>query len=210
MYNDEGETGPRVMPERLKEFATKVFIKMGVPAEDAATVADVLVAADIRGVRSHGIARLHMYINRLENGTMKPVSDIKIVSETLATARIDGGGGMGHPISKFAMELAMEKARAVGAGFVTVFNSSHYGIAGYWSMMALEQDMIDRFALKANLLNRFFNDQCFSDLYSDIWSRREIGHEPDKCCRTRGGCISLRAGHGHDNHAVRSRRSLQT
>ena len=142
MYTDDDVSGIRVMPEHLKDFTTKVFIKMGLPAEDAATVADVLVAADIRGVRSHGIARLHMYINRLENGTMKPVSDIKIVSETLATARIDGGGGMGHPISKFAMELAMEKARAVGAGFVTVFNSSHYGIAGYWSMMALEQDMI--------------------------------------------------------------------
>ena len=142
MYNDDGETGPRVMPERLKEFVANLFIKMGVSVEDAATVADVLVTADIRGVRSHGVARLQMYINRLENGTMKPVSDINIVSETLATARIDGGGGMGHPISKFAMELAMKKATNVGAGFVTVFNSTHYGIAGYYSMMALEQDMI--------------------------------------------------------------------
>jgi LDH2 family malate/lactate/ureidoglycolate dehydrogenase len=73
---------------------------------------------------------------------MKPVSEIKIVSETLATARIDGGGGMGQPISKFAMQLAMGKAQDVGAGFVTVFNSNHYGIAGYYAMMALEQDMI--------------------------------------------------------------------
>jgi L-2-hydroxycarboxylate dehydrogenase (NAD+) len=142
MYTDDGETGPRVMPDRLKEFAIKVFTKMGVPEKDAKVVADGLVAADIRGVRSHGIARLHMYVNRLETGIMKPVSEIKIVSETPATARIDGGGGMGHPISKFAMELAMDKAQAVGAGFVTVFNSNHYGIAGYWSMMALERGMI--------------------------------------------------------------------
>ena len=96
MYNDDGEAGPRVMPDRLKEFATKVFTKMGVPAEDAVIVADGLVAADIRGVRSHGVARLHMYVNRLETGIMKPVSEVKIVSETPATARIDGGRGMGH------------------------------------------------------------------------------------------------------------------
>ncbi len=141
MYK-EAVTGIHVMPETLKNFAANVFIKMGVPPEDAETVADVLVAADIRGVRSHGTARMHLYINRLEQGIMKPTSDIKVVAETLATARIDGGAGMGQPISKYAMRLAMKKAREVGAGFVTVFNSNHYGIAGYYSMMALEEDMI--------------------------------------------------------------------
>jgi L-2-hydroxycarboxylate dehydrogenase (NAD+) len=142
MYTDDNETGVRVMPDRLLDFATKVFIKMGIPPEDAATVADVLVAADIRGVRSHGVARMHLYIDRIERGIMKPTSEIKVVSETLATARIDGGGGMGQPISKYSMQLAMKKAQHVGAGFVTVFNSNHYGIAGYYAMMALEQDMI--------------------------------------------------------------------
>ncbi|MDF1513016.1 MAG: Ldh family oxidoreductase [Anaerolineae bacterium] len=141
MYKEK-VTGPRIMPDRLKDFTTKVFVKMGVTPEDAAIVADVLVAADIRGVRSHGTARMHLYITRLEKGIMKPVSEIKVVAETLATARIDGGAGMGQPISKYAMNLAMEKAQNVGAGFVTVFNSNHYGIAGYYAMMALEHDMI--------------------------------------------------------------------
>lgn len=141
MYK-EAVTGIRVMPDRLKDFTTKVFINMGVPPEDAMTVADVLVAADIRGVRSHGTARMHLYIDRLEKGIMRPVSDMKVVAETLATARIDGGAGMGQPISKYAMTLAMKKAKEVGAGFVTVFNSNHYGIAGYYAMMALEEDMI--------------------------------------------------------------------
>jgi len=142
MYTDDDVSGIRVMPEHLKDFTTKVFIKMGVPPEDAATIADVLVAADIRGVRSHGTARMHLYINRLERGIMKPTSDIQVVSETLATARIDGGSGMGPPISKYAMQLAIKKAHNVGAGFVTVYNSNHYGIAGYYAMMALKHDMI--------------------------------------------------------------------
>jgi len=129
----------RVDPKRLTDFSTRVFLALGVPEEDAQITTDVLVAADLRGVDSHGVARLRRYMQGLRDGMMVPRPDIQVVHETPATALIDGGAGLGQPVGQRAMKLAIEKARNVGAGFVAVRNSNHYGIAGYYSMMALEE-----------------------------------------------------------------------
>jgi len=132
----------RVMVEPLKAFCVKVFEKLEVPTEDGEIVADNLVSADLRGISSHGVARLRRYVKGIQNGVMLPRPEVKLLHETPATALIDGGDGLGQPVSRRAMQLAIEKAGKVGAGFVTVRNSNHYGIAGYYSMMALEHNMI--------------------------------------------------------------------
>jgi L-2-hydroxycarboxylate dehydrogenase (NAD+) len=136
------DAGIRVEAEPLAAFCVKVFRKLDVPEEDAAIIADNLVTADLRGVSSHGVARLRRYVKGVQDGIMLPRPDVRVVHETPATALIDGGDGLGQPVAKRAMDLAIEKAGQVGAGFVTVRNSNHYGIAGYYAMMALEHDMI--------------------------------------------------------------------
>lgn len=136
------DTDVRVMPEPLKAFCVSVFKKLDVPVADAEITADNLVSADLRGVRSHGVARLRRYVKGLQDGVMLPHPEVKVVHETPATALVDGGDGLGQPVSTLAMNMAMDKAEKVGAGFVTVKNSNHYGIAGYYAMKALERDMI--------------------------------------------------------------------
>ncbi len=132
----------RVRAESLKDFCVQVFDRMGLLEEDARIIADVLVAADLRGIDSHGVARLRRYVNGLRDGMMIAQPDVRVVTETPTTALIDAGAGLGQPVSYRAMERAIQKARDLGAGFVTVRNSNHYGIAGYYAMMALEHDCI--------------------------------------------------------------------
>ncbi|MDY7079174.1 MAG: Ldh family oxidoreductase [Chloroflexota bacterium] len=136
------ETGSRVWAEPLKDFCVQVFQKLDIPEEDARITADVLVTADLRGVDSHGVARLRRYVNGLRDGMMIARPEVQVMTETPVTATIDAGGGLGQPVSYRAMETAIQRARDYGAGFVTVRNSNHYGIAGYYAMMALEQDCI--------------------------------------------------------------------
>ena len=136
------EQPTRISADRLRRFCTDIFIKLGVPQEDAWVTADVLVEANLRGVDSHGVARLRRYVDGLRNGVMVARPNVRVVQETAATALVDGGGGLGQPVSARAMKMALEKAASHGAGFVTVRNSNHYGIAGYYAMMALPQDMI--------------------------------------------------------------------
>jgi LDH2 family malate/lactate/ureidoglycolate dehydrogenase len=131
-----------VREEPLREFCIQVFGKMGVPEENARITADVLVAADLRGVSSHGVARLHRYVNGLRDGMMVTHPEMRVVTETPVTATIDAGGGLGQPVSHRAMNSAIRRALDYGAGFVTVRNSNHYGIAGYYAMMALEHNCI--------------------------------------------------------------------
>jgi L-2-hydroxycarboxylate dehydrogenase (NAD+) len=131
-----------VWPEPLTSFCQEVFIKMGVPADDAWTTADVLVKADLRGIDSHGVARLRRYYTGLKNGVMVPRPEIKIVRETPVTALLDGGAALGQVAGLKGMKMAITKAQQNGVGFVTVRNSNHYGIAGYYAMMALEHDFI--------------------------------------------------------------------
>jgi L-2-hydroxycarboxylate dehydrogenase (NAD+) len=133
---------PRVQHERLLAFGIQVLERLEVPAEDAATTAEVLLSADLRGVDSHGFARFPRYVNGLRNGVMVPRAVMRIVTETAATAALDAENALGQVAGKRGMELAIQKAGAAGVGFVTVRNSNHYGIAGYYAMMALPHDMI--------------------------------------------------------------------
>jgi L-2-hydroxycarboxylate dehydrogenase (NAD+) len=120
-----------------------VFVGIGVPAEEAAVCADVLITADKRGIDSHGIGRCKtIYYDRIQDGIQFPITQFDIVKETETTAVIDGHDGMGHVISKRAMQMAIDKARRYGLGMVTVRNSTHYGIAGYYALMACEAGMI--------------------------------------------------------------------
>lgn len=126
----------------MKEFCARVFLRVGVAEEDARIAADVLVAADLRGVFSHGVAHLRRYVDGLRVGTINARPQERVVVDNPATATIDAGAGLGQPVSYRAMQKAIQKAREVGAGFVTVRNSNHYGIAGYYAMMALRHDCI--------------------------------------------------------------------
>jgi LDH2 family malate/lactate/ureidoglycolate dehydrogenase len=115
---------------------------MGVPEGDDRVTAEVLVTADLRGIDSHGVARARRYVQGLKDGVMLARPDIRTVQETPVTALMDGGAGLGQVVGVRGMRLAMEKALEAGVGFVAVRNSNHYGIAGYYSLMALEEDLI--------------------------------------------------------------------
>ena len=129
--------------DTLEHFMCAVFEGLGVPAEDAAVCADVLIRADKRGIDSHGVGRLkHIYYDRIRAGIQEPITEFEIVRETTTTAVVDGHNGMGHVISKRCMQMAIDKAREHGLGMVAVRNSTHYGIAGYYPLMAAEAGMI--------------------------------------------------------------------
>jgi L-2-hydroxycarboxylate dehydrogenase (NAD+) len=128
--------------EVLKQFVEAVFQHMGCSAGHAELAADVLLAADLRGIDSHGVARLSSYIRLWEQGRIRAQPEISLVHETPSTGVIDGDSGLGLVVAPRAMQLAIEKAAQVGTGWVAVKNSNHYGIAGYHVMQALEHDMI--------------------------------------------------------------------
>ena len=128
--------------DRLYNFSYSVFISMGCSQEDASLAAKVLLAADLRGIDSHGVARLSGYIRLWEAKRVNAVPAVKIVHETLSTAVVDGDAGLGLVVAPFAMQVAVDKAKNVGTGWVSVRNSNHFGIAGYHAMMALPHDMI--------------------------------------------------------------------
>ncbi|MBN2073726.1 MAG: Ldh family oxidoreductase [Actinobacteria bacterium] len=129
--------------DRMEYFMRLAFIKMNVPEEDAGICAAVLIESDKRGIDSHGVGRLKpIYIDRIKDGIQEPVTRFEIVREGPATAVVDGHDGMGHVIGVKSMELAISKARKYGLGMVAVKNSTHYGIAGYYALMASKEDMI--------------------------------------------------------------------
>ncbi len=129
--------------DELRDYVVRFFVKYGVPEADARIAADILVTADLRGVDSHGVIRLDTYYgSRLRKGLISPRPEIKVIRETATTLALDGGSGLGHVVGHRAMQAAIEKAREMGVGMVTARNSNHYGIAGYYAMMALEHNMI--------------------------------------------------------------------
>lgn len=132
----------RVKVEKLFELMKRLFLANGLPEQDAHTAADALISADIRGIDSHGASRMPYYISKLKNGTVNPKPNIRILNELPATALLDGDNGLGPVVAKKAMEIAIEKAKNVGAGLVSVRRSNHFGIAAYYSMMALKEGMI--------------------------------------------------------------------
>ncbi|MEJ2003440.1 MAG: Ldh family oxidoreductase [Cyclobacteriaceae bacterium] len=127
---------------QLRTFVEKTFAKMGCSKADAVQAADVLISADLRGIDSHGVARLIGYVRLWKKERINPRPDIRIIHETPGTATIDGDRGLGLVIAPYAMKIAMEKAQTSGTGWVAIRNSNHFGIAGYHAMMGLEQDMI--------------------------------------------------------------------
>lgn len=128
--------------ERLREFAERVFQTFGVPQGDAAVAADVLALADLRGIDSHGIARLRAYFDMLTIGRINPRANVTVVRQTAATAVVDGDNGLGLIVGPKANELAMDKADAAGSSWVAVRNTNHYGIAGWYVLRALEREQI--------------------------------------------------------------------
>jgi L-2-hydroxycarboxylate dehydrogenase (NAD+) len=126
----------------LHSFTEKVFLKIGCSSKDAKTATNSLLSADIRGVDSHGVARLSGYVRLWEVKRINANPLIKIPHETPSTALVDGDAGLGLVVAPFAMQVAIDKAKQAGTGWVSVKNSNHFGIAGTHAMMALEYDMI--------------------------------------------------------------------
>ena len=127
----------------LETFMAEVFTRMGIPEKEAEICAEILITSDKRGIDSHGIGRFKpIYIDRIKAGQISPVTKIDVVREAPATAVLDGNNGMGQVIAHKAMSMAIEKARRYGIGMVAVRNSNHYGIAGYYSLMAVKENMI--------------------------------------------------------------------
>jgi L-2-hydroxycarboxylate dehydrogenase (NAD+) len=127
---------------QLFSFTQQVFLSMGCPEEDARLATDSLLAADLRGVDSHGIARLIGYVRLWDAGRVNPKPDVKIVHETPSTATVDGDAGLGLVVAPKAMDIAIQKAQVAGSGWISVKNSNHFGIAGYHAMRAIPHDMI--------------------------------------------------------------------
>jgi LDH2 family malate/lactate/ureidoglycolate dehydrogenase len=128
--------------QALWQFAYSIFRKMNCSEAEARLATEVLLSADLRGIDSHGIARLSGYVRLWEVNRINSTPNIKIVHETPSTAVVDGDGGLGLVVAPKAMEIAIQKANQVGTGWVAVRNSNHFGIAGYHAMMALKHDMI--------------------------------------------------------------------
>ncbi|HLA54224.1 MAG TPA: Ldh family oxidoreductase [Flavitalea sp.] len=127
---------------QLSDFAQTVFKSIGCSEEDTLTATRCLLSADLRGVDSHGIARLPGYVRLWEAGRANTTPHIRIIHESPSTAVVDGDSGLGLVVAPYAMTVAISKARTAGTGWVSVQNSNHFGIAGYHAMMALEEDMI--------------------------------------------------------------------
>ncbi len=132
----------RVRFEDLKNFCRQAYQRAGVPEGEAEIVADLLVRADLRGVETHGVTRLPIYIQRLQKGYVRREAKITPVKEKGPTAFLDAHGSMGHVAAYRGMEKAIEKAEEFGIGWVSVKDSGHFGVAGLFPMMALRKDFI--------------------------------------------------------------------
>lgn len=137
---------------QLLDFAEQVFLKMGCPQADASIASKALLSADLRGIDSHGVARLSGYVRLWEAGRINANPKMQVTYETPSTAVVNGDAGLGLVVAPFAMKIAIEKAKTAGTGWVVVNNSNHFGIAGYHAMMALEQDMIGMAMTNASAL----------------------------------------------------------
>lgn len=136
----------------LRDYTTRLFEKMGCPTQDAQIVADVLIAAELRGIPSHGLMRVKDYFLMVDAGRINVSPKVKIIHETPSTATVDGDNALGPISAKFSMQIAIEKAKTAGTGWVATKNSNHFGIAGYYSMMALKHDMTGIAMTNANPL----------------------------------------------------------
>jgi LDH2 family malate/lactate/ureidoglycolate dehydrogenase len=131
-----------VSESTLRSFTQNIFLSLGCSDEHATLAADVLLRADMRGIDSHGIARLAGYVRLWDKQRINATPNIKIVHETPTTATVDGDAGLGLVVAPFAMKIAIQKAEQFGSGWVAIRNSNHFGIAGYHALMAVEKNMI--------------------------------------------------------------------
>jgi len=132
-----------VKADDLRAFVQDLLVKLDVPKDGAYITADVLVEGDLRGVDSHGVARLYSYyVERLQKGLIDPRATVTVLRETPVSVALDGGNGLGQVVSYRAMTTVIEKAGQSGMAMATVRHSNHFGIAGYYAMMALKHDMI--------------------------------------------------------------------
>ncbi len=136
----------------LYDFTKGFFEKTGCSTHDASVIADVFVAAEMRGIGSHGLIRISDHYQLWKAGRLNTIPDIKIIRETLSTAVVDGDNAPGMIAASFSMETAIKKASEAGTGWVACRNSNHFGIAGYYAMMALKHDMIGICLTNANPL----------------------------------------------------------
>ena len=133
----------RVNHEKLHALGMRCLMAVGVPEDHARMTVDVLLCSDLRGIESHGFARfVDMYITRIRDGRIRLDAQARVVEDALAAATIDGDGGLGFVASTMAMNLAIDKASRTGVGMVSVRNSTHYGPASPYALMALPHDMI--------------------------------------------------------------------
>jgi len=132
----------RIPTDVIEQFMIDVFVALGTPEEDARICADVLITSDLRGIESHGVARLKYYYDRIVAGVHRTQTHVTVVKESETTALLDGGHGMGHVVAYRAMRLAMDKARRYGVGAVAVRNGTHFGIAGHYPLMAAAEGMM--------------------------------------------------------------------
>jgi len=152
---------------KLKEISQAVFVAAGLSLDHAVIVANSLVEADLRGVHSHGIIRMAQYLPQLVARAINPSPTVQMVRDSGTTALIDGDAGMGQVVGSIAMEQAIEKASAFGVGIVTVRNSSHFGMAGYFAGMALDCDMIG-----------FAATNCRPCMAAPGGTQRRVGNNP--------------------------------
>ena len=138
----EKDATRRVRFEDLKSFCCKAYVKVGVPAAEAEIVADLLVRSDLRGVETHGVTRLPIYILRLQKGYVRKECKLTAVKDKGPIAFLEAHGSMGHIAAYHAMERAIAKAEEYGMGWVSVKDSGHFGVAGLFPMMALRKDFI--------------------------------------------------------------------
>lgn len=138
--------------DHLYEFTAKVFSSIGCSQADAQLASTVLLSADLRGIDSHGIARLSGYVRLWETGRINMNPEIRVLHESPSTASIDGDRGLGLVVAPKAMELAIRKSKECGSGWVSVQNSNHFGIAGYHAMLALQHEMIGMAMTNASAL----------------------------------------------------------
>ena len=131
-----------IKADTLELFMKDVFIGLGVPNDDAKIIANVLITSDLRGIDSHGVQRCKMYYDRIKQGIYEVNTKIDVIKDGPTTALWDGNCGMGHVIAHKAMRKAIEKAKKFGLGAIAVRNSTHFGIAGYYSLMAIKEGMI--------------------------------------------------------------------
>lgn len=138
----KGVSKVNVRYESLYKYITNIFEAAGLEKEDAKLVAEVLSKADLRGISSHGISRIPIYIKRLELGLVNKNAQLTVLKETASTAALDGGYGLGQVVASKAMKIAIDKARKTGVGIVTLNKSHHFGIAAHYAEMAAREGMI--------------------------------------------------------------------